>query len=159
MRRTREIRLARGTIRGNLPRTIIVCAVDRLLRSERVFDIRLDFAFVSDAAIRKLHFDFMGLDSPTDVLTFVLSEPGQPVEAEIYVGFDTAARQARQFGVSRSNELVRLSVHGALHAIGYDDREPRARARMMEVQERIVRAAFSARAQQRKRGRRVRQSH
>ncbi len=53
-------------------------------------------------------------------MSFPLEERG-PVEGEIYVNLDKAARQARTYRVSLANETARLVIHGTLHLLGYDD--------------------------------------
>lgn len=40
---------------------------------------------------------------------------------EIYISAETAEKQANEYGVSLTNELMRLTAHGALHLCGYDD--------------------------------------
>src|SRR5208283_1589987 len=104
--------------------------------------INAQIVFVSDAKIRALHRDFMNDNSATDVLSFVLQEDADNLEAEIYVSVDRARAQAAENRVSLQNELVRLAAHGALHVVGYDDRTPRKRSVMWKRQEVIVEEIF-----------------
>lgn len=60
-------------------------------------------------------------DYVTDVLSFEL-ERAHGLETEIYINLDRARSQAREYGVSFTNETRRLLVHGMLHVLGYDDR-------------------------------------
>lgn len=57
----------------------------------------------------------------TDVLTFPLSEDGEPIEGEVYINVAQAKRQAKEYGVAPRNEIGRLIVHGVLHLLGYED--------------------------------------
>lgn len=91
----------------------------------------------------RLHAQFLHLRSTTDVLTFVLEDSKTALQVELYVCVDQARRQAAENGVSVSNELVRLCVHGTLHALGFDDHAPRDKARMWRRQEEIVAAVFA----------------
>jgi probable rRNA maturation factor len=89
-------------------------------------------AVVSDAAMARLHLEFMGLAGPTDVLTF---EHG-----EIVVSAETAALHAARYAHPIERELLLYIIHGLLHLNGYDDRTPPAAARMRQTQGRVLRA-------------------
>lgn len=71
----------------------------------------------------------------TDVITF----PHGDGIGEILVSFDTAIRQASEFGEPVFRELFRYMVHGLLHLHGYIDTEPEERERMFSCQEPLVR--------------------
>ena len=92
----------------------------------------VEVAVVSDAVIAGVHEKFMGVPGATDVITFA--------HGEIVLSADTAQRCAAEHGHKVAEELALYVVHGLLHLNGFDDREPRARARMHRVQNRIWRA-------------------
>ena len=77
-------------------------------------------AFVSDQSIRKLNQQFRGVDKATDVLSF----PDDGTDAlnlgDIAVSVETAARQAKENGLSFDDEIAQLILHGLLHLSGYD---------------------------------------
>ena len=102
-------------------------------------------ALVDDPAITALNLRFLDAPGPTDVLAFSLGDRAELV-GDIYVGFEQAARQAIELGVSLQEELVRLVIHGTLHVLGYDHPEGDARADspMFALQERLVRDAMGA---------------
>lgn len=81
--------------------------------------------FVSDAAIRKLNYDFRAKNTPTDVLSFP-AEQAQFEKAgglrlgDVVISIEQASRQAKEHGVSFENELAQLILHGLLHLSGYD---------------------------------------
>ena len=75
-------------------------------------------AFVSDQSIRKLNQQFRGTDKATDVLSFPADEPNNL--GDIAVSVETAARQAKENGLSFDNEIAQLILHGLLHLSGYD---------------------------------------
>ncbi len=68
--------------------------------------------------IRKINREFLKHDYATDVIAFPLGEDGG-VEAEIYINLDAARNQAREYGVTYTQEVQRLLIHGALHLLGY----------------------------------------
>src|SRR5207245_8564741 len=84
-------------------------------------------------------------DCPTDVISFGLSEPGDPVLfGELIVSAETAATTARQAGVDPWHELALYLVHGVLHLCGYDDSSPDARAAMRRREGEILARAGCA---------------
>ena len=91
----------------------------------------VEVAVVSDVVIVGVHRKFMGVPGPTDVITFA--------HGEIVLSADTAKRCAAEHGHAAVEEMALYVVHGLLHLNGYDDREPRDRARMQRVQNRIWR--------------------
>ena len=92
----------------------------------------INVAIVSDAAMARLHLDFMGIAGPTDVLTF---EHG-----EIAISAETARDFASRFGRAVEIEIALYTIHGFLHLNGFDDRRVPAAARMRRAQARVLRA-------------------
>jgi probable rRNA maturation factor len=81
--------------------------------------------FVSDASIRKLNRQFRGKDYPTDVLSFTahpekFETENQSNIGEVVISVERAAAQAKQNGLSLTNEIQQLMLHGLLHLAGYD---------------------------------------
>jgi probable rRNA maturation factor len=98
--------------------------------------------FVDDRDVRRLNARYRGVRAATDVLAFPLEIPGlSELLGEVVVSAETARRQAGRLGVPVGVELELLVVHGLLHLVGYDDRNP-AEARLMHLRARdILRAA------------------
>ena len=96
--------------------------------------------FLGRDAMRRLNAVHMGHDRPTDVLTFSLKTPGTQIVGDIYICAWVAEREARARGISLREELIRLVIHGTLHAVGRDHPEGPARTRsaMWRRQERYV---------------------
>jgi probable rRNA maturation factor len=88
-------------------------------------------AIVSDAVIARLHLEFMGIEGPTDVLTFH--------HGEVVISADTAAAHAEQRRHAVEVEIALYTVHGFLHLNGFDDRTSPEAARMRRTQSRILR--------------------
>lgn len=128
------IRDAAGTVR--LTDKEIKSVISRVSRGEGIEAAELAIVLVHDRRIRILNKHFLHHDYVTDVITFPLEE--KKVHAEIYINVQQAVRQARMYGVTVRNEMIRLIVHGTLHAFGYDDTAAKSRAAMERVQERYV---------------------
>jgi probable rRNA maturation factor len=117
-------------------------AVIATLAAERVKDALISVAFVGSEMMAQLNEQFLSRNGPTDVITFGLSRKGgkMPVIGDIYVCPPVARRNAKTLGISASEELARLLVHGTLHVLGYDhpEGESRTRSPMWKRQERIL---------------------
>jgi probable rRNA maturation factor len=88
-------------------------------------------AIVSDPVISQIHADFMGIEGPTDVITFD--------HGEIVISADTARIHAARYSHPIEQELVLYTIHGLLHLNGFDDLSPAPAARMRKTQTRILR--------------------
>lgn len=96
----------------------------------------LNIILTGDRRLQDLHRDYLNDDTPTDVITFDLSEPGRPgVQGEIYISGERARAQAAEFGVAPEAEIARLIIHGILHLKGYDDRTDLEQRKMREREE------------------------
>jgi len=73
--------------------------------------------------IRELNSEFRGIDAPTDVLSFPTLDfdmGGYTIIGDIIISLERATAQAEEYGHSLLRELCFLSVHSALHLLGYD---------------------------------------
>lgn len=96
----------------------------------------LNIILTDDRRLQDLHCDYLHDDTPTDVITFNLSEAGRPgVEGEIYISVERARTQAAEFKVTPEAEIARLIIHGMLHLKGYDDHTIPAQRKMREREE------------------------
>ncbi|MEN9600271.1 MAG: rRNA maturation RNase YbeY [Bacteroidota bacterium] len=83
----------------------------------------LQFIFCSDEYLLQINRQFLQHDYYTDIITFNLSEKGSDeVNGEIYISADRVKENAREMGVSFSEEMNRVIFHGALHLCGYRDK-------------------------------------
>ena len=94
-----------------------------------------------DDELRRMNHQFLGIDEPTDVLSFpdeaddwVQGIAEDPLLGDIAISLPRAKRQALAIGHSLEAEMSHLLVHGILHLCGYDhvtgpEDEARMRAR------------------------------
>lgn len=107
-----------------------------LLRGE------LAVTVVDDAAMADLHKRYKGAAGTTDVLTFDLREHSRdPLEGDIVICLDEAARQAATRGHDVRVEALLYAVHGLLHLLGEDDEREEDAARMHRREDELLTAA------------------
>ena len=100
----------------------------------------ISVTFLGRDAMRRLNARHQRHDEPTDVLTFALREPGGRAVGDVYICAWMARREAQSRGIPVREELVRLLVHGTLHALGraHPEGADRTRSAMWRRQERYV---------------------
>ena len=99
------------------------------------------------AAMRRLNRRATGRRGLTDVIAFALPQPDGSLVGDVYICPAAAERWVKNGGRGTGEEgrveeeLVRLTVHGTLHVLGYDhpDGAGRTRSAMWGRQERYVR--------------------
>jgi probable rRNA maturation factor len=105
---------------------------------------RVDALVVGDAAMDEAHRRHSGVAGTTDVLSFPAhdeGDPSAPVEVDLIVCADFAAREAAARAHSREEELLLYAVHGTLHACGMRDDTPESHAAIHAEEDRILEAA------------------
>ena len=98
--------------------------VERSLVTERVDEGELSVTFVDIEEITGLNREHMGVDGPTDVLSFQIDDeptPGVPrLLGDIVLSPDVAAQQFTEHAGTYDDEIALLLVHGVLHVLGHD---------------------------------------
>lgn len=123
----------------SINRTQFKAAILDVLQAEDVRQAQIEIALVDDSAIREVHRRFLNLDTPTDVLTFPLHDPGEPLFSQIVISTETAAREAPYHGLQPEEEVLLYAIHGILHLCGYNDHSTRDARRMQRRQESLLR--------------------
>ena len=122
-----------------LSATLVRRVVEAVLQGERRRAL-MSITFLGRDAMRRLNAEHKGHDRPTDVLSFALTDPAGRTLGDVYVCPWVAAREARARRIPLRQELIRLVVHGTLHALGRDhpEDERRTASPMWQRQERYV---------------------
>jgi|SRR5688572_29830252 len=100
----------------------------------------ISLVILDDRAIRRIHHDHLGIDEPTDVLSFPLEGASGGMLGEVLVSAETARREGRARGIAPADELLLYVVHGVLHLLGFDDHAPAARKKMRAAERAALRA-------------------
>lgn len=84
--------------------------------------------FMNDEQITQTNIQSLHHDYPTDVITFVYEH--KPVYADICLGIETIAENAKTHKTTKANELLRVLVHATLHILGYNDKTEQEKTEM-----------------------------
>lgn len=99
---------------------------------------------VNDVRIRALNRQYRGIDAPTDVLSFSMTE-GEFANlhpetlGDVVISAQRAESQAKAAGHGVTDELKLLAIHGTLHLLGYEDETASGRARMLRLGRKYLR--------------------
>jgi probable rRNA maturation factor len=112
-------------------------------------DKEISILFTDDAYMQNLNFEYRGIDSPTDVLSFSQVQESIPFDTpdtavssillgDIIISIETLNSNADSFKVDYDEELKRLLIHGILHLTGMDHDTNDGSEKMLQLQERIL---------------------
>ena len=97
------------------------------------------YIFCSSEVHRKMNIDYIGHDYFTDIITFDYSDLEQGVvSGDIFIDVETVADNARIYGATARQEMLRVVVHGVLHLCGQKDKTPRANAQMHRKEDKYL---------------------
>lgn len=126
--------------------------VSHTCRTEGLSDnYEVGITIMDDKGILQLNRDYRGINAPTDVLSFsvtehleeepeIIEDGGEEllVLGDIIVSAPAVERQAEEYGHSVTRELCFLVVHGMLHLLGYDHDTPEREQLMITKQKKIL---------------------
>ena len=105
-------------------------------------DADITIVLTDDAQLHELNREFLGVDAPTDVLSFpseeVDPETGAQYLGDIVISIPRATLQAQAGGHPVEAEVQLLVVHGTLHLLGHDHAEAEEKARMWAAQAEVM---------------------
>ena len=134
--RQRKHRVELAWLRGVLAQALPLCQAEAKDPAAPLLHLtEIEASIVSDKTIAKVHADFLGDATSTDVITFHLGE--------IVVSADTAAREGSAHGLAFREELALYLFHGLMHLGGWDDHEAGEALEMKARQEHVLHCCLS----------------
>ncbi|MGZ9221293.1 MAG: rRNA maturation RNase YbeY [Anaerolineales bacterium] len=113
-----------------------------LAHQSNSLDSELTIVLTEDARLHELNRDYLGVDAPTDVLSFPASETDPETGAryigDILISIPQARAQADAAGHPLESEVQLLVVHGVLHLLGHDHAGIKEKAHMWKAQAEIL---------------------
>lgn len=103
-------------------------------KTGRRFD-EVSIVLVEADVIKDLNRLYRRHNQVTDVLSFAYEE--RPWQGDIIICLSQAKRQAKRYGHSLHQELIKLVIHGGLHLLGYDHRRPAERQVMRTLEKQV----------------------
>jgi probable rRNA maturation factor len=127
------------------PRTVAAGTIERAAQAvlaQQGVQGDLSVVLTDDARLHQLNSDYLGVDAPTDVLSFPASETdpdsGSAYLGDVLISTPRAAAQAESAGHPFEAEVQLLVVHGVLHLLGYDHAKPGDKSQMWGEQATVL---------------------
>lgn len=111
-------------------------AVLGVVEEAEIDEGEVSLAIVDDETIHALNVQHLQHDYPTDVISFVLEQTAGYLEGEVIVSADMSATVAQEYGWPAAHELLLYVIHGTLHLVGYDDKDPHKKIEMQSAERR-----------------------
>ena len=109
-----------------------------VLQEHGVESAVIGVAIVTDTSMQEMNRKYLNHDYPTDVLSFPLKTNSlEPLEGELAISLDTAARLAEEYRWGAEDELLLYVIHGTLHLVGFTDEEEEEKMKI-QAQERAM---------------------
>ncbi len=116
---------------------LVKIAVNATLKAQGIYaPCHIDVLLTDDEGIRAINLEHRGVDAPTDVLSFPMSQltPGEFEARACEMNLDTGdlmlgdmviniprcVSQGEEYGHGYRREVIYLAVHSTLHLLGYD---------------------------------------
>jgi rRNA maturation RNase YbeY len=117
--------------------------IQNLLAKEKKNLEILSFIFCSDEFLLEINRKFLKHNFYTDVITFDLSTNAAKIEGEVYISIDRVRENAKEIGITISNELHRVIFHGALHLCGYRDKNEKEIKKIRSLEDKYLKEYFN----------------
>lgn len=105
-------------------------------------DAELTIVLTDDRQLHELNLDYLGVDAPTDVLSFPASESdpetGSAYLGDILISIPRTMQQAQAAGHPVESEAQLLVVHGVLHLLGHDHADEGEKSIMWAEQAKVL---------------------
>ena len=117
-------------------------ALQTLRHSDAALQADLTLVLTDDAQLQQLNLEYLGIDAPTDVLSFPGGDTDPDTQmlylGDVIISLPRATAQAAAGGHPLEAELQLLVVHGTLHLLGHDHADPAEKARMWQAQAEVL---------------------
>jgi probable rRNA maturation factor len=128
---------------SQIPQEVLLRSAEAVLMHEQK-DMDLSIVISDNRELQRLNREFLGNDTPTDVLSFPMGEVDPDTQrlyaGDIIISWEKVVEQAQKSGHPIECELALLVVHGVLHLFGYDHATAEEKQVMWEIQGNILKA-------------------
>jgi probable rRNA maturation factor len=130
-------------LKPDIPNGLVEIAAAAALKHQSApVDADLTIVLSDDEQLHELNLEWMGVDAPTDVLSFpseeIDPETGNRYLGDIIISVQRASEQSQAAGHPVEAEIQLLVVHGVLHLMGHDHAEPAEKDSMWKAQKTIL---------------------
>ena len=98
---------------------------------------QIQYNFISQPDMLKINKDYLNHDNHTDIITFDYSTK-KTIKAEVYISNEMMKENAKKFGQTIENEMIRLISHALFHCMGYSDKTTEEKKQMRSLEDSFI---------------------
>lgn len=98
----------------------------------------LNYIFCTDAYLLQINRQYLDHDTYTDIITFDNSEIDKTIIGDIFISVERVRENALKFNAHPDTELHRVMIHGALHLLGYKDKDAASKNLMTQMEDQYL---------------------
>ena len=123
-----------NTTKREIPEQVLEKVVLLVVENEGCTVESIVGVYCGNKMMQRINREFLQHDYPTDTITFRYNK-GDDIDGEFYISLDVVKENAARFAADFQQELLRVTIHSALHLIGYDDQGDDQSKLMQEKEE------------------------
>lgn len=109
----------------------------QILEKEHKKPGEINIVFTTDEYLREINMKYLSRDYYTDVITFDYSKEYE-ISGDIYISLERVEENASKYNEKKSDEILRVMLHGLLHLIGYKDHKKEEKLKMQRMENRYL---------------------
>tara|TARA_B100001996_G_scaffold7309_1_gene6162 strand:+ start:775 stop:1209 length:435 start_codon:yes stop_codon:yes gene_type:complete len=98
---------------------------------------QIQYNFISQPDMLKINKDYLNHNTHTDIITFDYSTK-KTIKAEVYISNEMMKENAKKFGQTIENEMIRLISHALFHCMGYSDKTTEEKKQMRSLEDSFI---------------------
>ncbi len=98
---------------------------------------QIQYNFISQPDMLKINKDYLNHNTHTDIITFDYSTK-KTIKAEVYISNEMMKENAKKFGQTIENEMIRLISHALFHCMGYSDKTTEEKKQMRSLEDNFI---------------------
>ena len=98
--------------------------INKVITGEGFKLVCINYIFCSDSYLSKINRKYLKHNSFTDIISFDQSSGADEIEGDIFISIDRVKNNATGLTIAFNKELALVIIHGVLHLIGYNDKNP-----------------------------------
>lgn len=94
----------------------------------------INYVLCGDDYLHRMNVEYLAHDTLTDIITFPMAD-FPAVSGDLFISTDRVADNATDLGVSYTDELHRVIIHGVLHLCGQGDKTATEAQQMRDLED------------------------
>lgn len=115
------------------PQTILAEWINAVITARGGQTENINYILCGDDYLHRMNVEYLAHDTLTDIITFPMAD-FPSVSGDLFISTDRVADNATDLGVSYTDELHRVIIHGVLHLCGQGDKTANEAQQMRDLE-------------------------